>query len=82
MRGAAPSRAYRALEVTEIPGRAALEREGGEIGVDERAVSRRGSVEGVNEAGRAAGIAGGEWARPRGHEGSAGRMVAGAGALW
>jgi hypothetical protein len=32
-------------------------------------------VEGVNEAGRAAGIAGGEWARPRGHEGSAGRMV-------
>lgn len=65
MRGAAPSRAYRALEVTEIPGRAALEREGGEIGVDERAVSRRGGVEGVNEAGRAAGIAGDhhEWAR-------------------
>ena len=29
-------------------------------------------VEGVNEAGRAAGIAGDEWARPRGHERSAG----------
>ena len=32
-------------------------------------------VEAVDEAGRAAGIAGDEWARPRGHEGSAGRMV-------
>ena len=39
-------------------------------------------VEGGNEAGRAAGIAGDEWARPRGHEGSAGRMEGRAGALW
>jgi hypothetical protein len=36
-------------------------------------------VEGVNEAGRAAGIAGDEWARPRGHEGWGGRMVGRAG---
>ena len=39
-------------------------------------------VEAVDEAGRAAGIAGDEWARPRGHEGSAGRMEGRAGALW
>ena len=40
-------------------------------------------VEGVNEAGRAAGIAGDEWAQwPRGHEGWGGRMVGRAGALW
>ena len=40
VRGAAPSRAVRALEVTESSG--PCWSEGGEIGVDERAVSRRG----------------------------------------
>ena len=47
---------------------------GGEIGVDERAVSRRPGVvygvEGVNETGRAASIAGDEWARPVGRAGT------------
>ena len=45
------------MKVIERPGPCSSE--GGEIGVDERAVSRRGVwCEGGNEAGRAAGIAG------------------------
>ena len=55
----------------ESPGPCLL---GGEIGVDERAVSRRPGVvygvEGVNETGRAASIAGDEWARPVGRAGT------------